>query len=101
MEKVILLRDYRGLPKGTELFFSKVKNAFGFEEIDENIGDDVHSRQSRSVYFSKDWVEKAMGKLFADPSAPVKTERELLIENYETRIEKMQEQLIKLRKEGN
>jgi hypothetical protein len=99
MKRVILLKDYNGIPKGTELYFDKEKNTFGLEEIEENIGDNVHSTFSRSVNFSKPWVMNLMGKLFEDPDAPKVSEHQELIEAYEKQIEMFQDEINRLKEQ--
>ena len=88
MKRVILLRDYNGLPKGTELFLDEEKNMYKLEEIEENIGDSIVTKFSRMVAFSRAWVESLFGKLFEDPDDESKTEK--LIKKYEDQIAELQ-----------
>ena len=98
MDRVILLKDYNGLRAGTELFFDKTRNTFGYEEIEETIGDNIHATASRSVAFSRGWVESLLGKLFTTPEQEAAiSEHQDLINQYETRIAEMQEELEQLK----
>lgn len=99
IKRVILLKNYNDLIRGTELFYNKENDTFGYEEIEETIGDNVRSVTSRSVAFSSEWVKNLMGKLFSNPDEEVAEEAEHLkiIKQYETHIQDMQEELKRIK----
>jgi len=107
MDRVILLRNFRGLQKGTELVYNTQINSFGYEQVDETIGDHIHSVKSQSVAFSREFVTNLLGQLFEDPApqpiqepgdcelcidelAVEKTEHERLIDKYEGMLADLQ-----------
>jgi len=100
MDRVILLKDYNGLTKGTELVYNNATDSFGFKEIEETIGDNVRYSISRKVSFTKPWVESLVGKLFEDPDAVKEiSEHQQVISQYEEYIAALQSELNQIKNE--
>ena len=123
MNSVILLKDFRGLDKGTELIADPRTDSYVFTTIDENIGDHVYSVQRNHVSVSSEFVNNLLGDLFIYPTTRVKealceevlcedcevsqdkedvveekSEHQVLIEKYEGMLAELQAELKNLKK---
>lgn len=105
MKKVILKQRYKGLAEGTELYYNPALDSFGFSNVDENISDNMVTKSSQNVSFSRSFVEKFLNQLFEDVDNFFKLREEVEPEAVEVEeksyLKELKEKLEKLEKEMN
>lgn len=64
--KVKVIAPFRGLHEGDMLYYNNKNNMFEYKSSDEVVGDNYHSKNSKFVSFSIDFVNKFLGQYFED-----------------------------------
>lgn len=64
--KVKVLRPYRGLHEGDILVFNSKTKMFELREVDEVVGDNYHSKNTRMISFSPEFIERFLDQVFED-----------------------------------
>ncbi len=72
MNKVIVIRKFKGLEPGTELVYDPGTDTYGYEETDEVIGDHIHAVNTKKLSFSNEYVRNLLGNIFEN-SKPVES----------------------------